>query len=1179
MNKNILKVGSILLLALATESVSSQVVQKIGDNPFALSPSAVLELESTSKGFLAPRMTTIQRDAIVPTAIGLIIYNITTKRLEVYDGSKWYSTSASDENVPLSGATMTGLLTLSGDPTANLGAATKQYVDTKANIAAPTFTGDAKAVTAAAADNDTSIATTAFVTTAVSNATPDATTSVKGKIQLAGDLLGSADSPSVVASTESKAGKVQLANEAETTAGTLASKAVHPKGLKVELDKKLNLLGGTMTGDLSMGLKNINNVGTLYFEDPSESLPRGFFSLSYNSNNFKIYNQQSKENNFSINATTGITTLTRIAISTNADNGNRPVAGQIATAKNTDGDVVWRDAPSVSGKLDLSGGTMTGDLNMGNQDITNANQITANNQIGMKDRTLTNTNIFYFYKNNGKLNIWSQTVGDAFSIDDTTGKTTLTSLAIGKGTDGGAPLTGQVATAADANGNIVWKSATANVADATETVMGKVQLATAAETKAGTLATRAVHPKGLKEALDLKAPIAAPTFTGDAKAETAAAADNDTSIATTAFVSTAVSNATPDATDAVKGKIQLAGDLSGTAASPTVVASTELKAGKVQLANEAETTAGTLDSKAVHPKGLKVELNKKAPIADPTFTGDAKAETAADGDNDTSIATTAFVDKAVSNATPDATTLVKGKIQLAGDLLGTAASPSVVASTESKAGKVQLATEVETTTGTDKTKAVHPAGLKVELDKKLNLLGGTMTGNLNMGAKDITNANVITVNNQMNIKDRLATNTNAFSLYKQNGKFGIWSPNTSDALSIDEVTGITTVTKLAIAKSKDGTAPEAGMILVSVDASGSLAWSVPEFKVASASETVKGLAQFATEAETTAGTLKTRAVHPAGLKVELDKKAPIADPTFTGDAKAVTAEAADNDTSIATTAFVSTAVSNATPDATTLVKGKIQLAGDLLGTADSPSVVVSTESKAGKVQLATEAETTTGTDKTKAVHPAGLKFELDKKAPVAAPTFTGDAKAETAAAADNDTSIATTAFVSTAVSNATPDATTLVKGKIQLAGDLLGTADSPSVVASTESKAGKVQLANAAETTTGTETTKAVHPAGLKVELDKKANLLTALRKVTANYTVVSTDELVVCTGNMTLTLPAVTTTNQGKKLTIKKSDQGTTLTFSAAVTYDGGTFTTLNYPKAVTVIADGSTWAVMSWN
>lgn len=53
-----------------------------------------------------------------------------------------------------------------------------------------------------------------------------------------------------------------------------------------------------------------------------------------------------------------------------------------------------------------------------------------------------------------------------------------------------------------------------------------------------------------------------------------------------------------------------------------------------------------------------------------------------------------------------------------------------VTATESVAGKVELATAAETTTGTDSTRAVTPAGLKVELDKKLAKAGGTMTGAL-----------------------------------------------------------------------------------------------------------------------------------------------------------------------------------------------------------------------------------------------------------------------------------------------------------------------------------------------------------------------------------------------------------------------------------------------------------------
>lgn len=54
---------------------------------------------------------------------------------------------------------------------------------------------------------------------------------------------------------------------------------------------------------------------------------------------------------------------------------------------------------------------------------------------------------------------------------------------------------------------------------------------------------------------------------------------------------------------------------------------------------------------------------------------------------------------------------------------GTSASETVKA-------HVELATAAETTTGTDNTRAVHPAGLKVELDKKMNTAGGTFAGNV-----------------------------------------------------------------------------------------------------------------------------------------------------------------------------------------------------------------------------------------------------------------------------------------------------------------------------------------------------------------------------------------------------------------------------------------------------------------
>ena len=51
--------------------------------------SAKLQVDSTTKGFLPPRMTTAERDAIGTPASGLVIYNTTTNQLNVYRASAW----------------------------------------------------------------------------------------------------------------------------------------------------------------------------------------------------------------------------------------------------------------------------------------------------------------------------------------------------------------------------------------------------------------------------------------------------------------------------------------------------------------------------------------------------------------------------------------------------------------------------------------------------------------------------------------------------------------------------------------------------------------------------------------------------------------------------------------------------------------------------------------------------------------------------------------------------------------------------------------------------------------------------------------------------------------------------------------------------------------------------------
>jgi hypothetical protein len=51
--------------------------------------SAALDISSTKKGLLIPRMTTVQRDAIPTPASGLLIYNTESNEINKYDGSNW----------------------------------------------------------------------------------------------------------------------------------------------------------------------------------------------------------------------------------------------------------------------------------------------------------------------------------------------------------------------------------------------------------------------------------------------------------------------------------------------------------------------------------------------------------------------------------------------------------------------------------------------------------------------------------------------------------------------------------------------------------------------------------------------------------------------------------------------------------------------------------------------------------------------------------------------------------------------------------------------------------------------------------------------------------------------------------------------------------------------------------
>lgn len=170
-------------------------------------------------------------------------------------------------------------------------------------------------------------------------------------------------------------------------------------------------------------------------------------------------------------------------------------------------------------------------------------------------------------------------------------------------------------------------------------------------------------------------------------------------LAVKSYVDNAMSNVittgTPDATTLATGKLQLAGDLAGTATSPSVP-------GLALKENVTNKSTDVLADGASHQKypsvravkeyvdiattgiAFQAALDAKANIHSPVFTGSPVlpgatiTTTQTAGNNSTALATTAFVQAAMVNANVvDANATTKGKVQLAGDLGGSAASPIV----------------------------------------------------------------------------------------------------------------------------------------------------------------------------------------------------------------------------------------------------------------------------------------------------------------------------------------------------------------------------------------------------------------------------------------------------------------------------------------------------------------------
>lgn len=78
-----------LLPLLISILIVTTVKAQVGIGTASPDSSAMLEVQSTTKGFLMPRMTTAQRDSIPNPALGLFIFNISDSCMQYYKGSSW----------------------------------------------------------------------------------------------------------------------------------------------------------------------------------------------------------------------------------------------------------------------------------------------------------------------------------------------------------------------------------------------------------------------------------------------------------------------------------------------------------------------------------------------------------------------------------------------------------------------------------------------------------------------------------------------------------------------------------------------------------------------------------------------------------------------------------------------------------------------------------------------------------------------------------------------------------------------------------------------------------------------------------------------------------------------------------------------------------------------------------